>query len=250
MKLSDVVILKGITPVKLVKTPSVKTLEFLNNLIKTKGIEEFIISTRRQYKIKEEGLDIHKLVGVNLYELGDTNINAFKIIADEYVRSTGMPIEQALEIFLLVLFNAIIDLRYFKSSPSAPNEFVFGRRKIADKMWEYPHEVGAIILPFDISKTKLKKWIDTNWESIGEEMVNNFTSDPFILGIHENLLYEEEIRQLKDKEGKSFTQVTNILVGKYPKDKWKLSRVKKVYYDARQRETLQKLKQQQIPQTL
>ncbi|KKS03554.1 MAG: hypothetical protein UU64_C0002G0103 [candidate division WWE3 bacterium GW2011_GWF2_41_45] len=249
LKLIDIVVLRSVNPIKIVNRPSVKTLEFLNNLIRTKGIEEFIENARRQYKISDAGLDIRKLVGVNLYDLGDTNINAFKIIADEYVRSTGMPSEQALEIFLLVMFNAIIDLKYFKSAPSDPNEFVFGRRKIADKMWEYSHEVGAIIVPFDVSKTKLKKWIDTNWKLISEDMINNFTSNPFILGIHENLIYEEEIRELKEEKGKSFAQVTEILQGKYPKDKWKLSRVKKVYYDARQRETLQKLKQQRDLQT-
>ena len=57
------------------------------------------------------------------------------------------------------------------------------------------------------------------------------------------------LRELKEEKGKSFAQVTEILQGKYPKDKWKLSRVKKVYYDARQRETLQKLKQQRDLQT-
>ena len=238
MMIKDIYVLQSVAPIKLVKRPSVKTLEFLNNLIKTKGLEDFIILTREQFKLPKKGAEILPLVGTNLYDLGDVIVNAYKLIVDSFVRDTGLPQEYTLEIFLLVVFNSIVDLRYFKCEPSNPHEFIFGRRKIADKMWEYSHEVGAVIIPFDISKTKLKKWIDLNWESITADMNNNFTTNPIILGTHKNLLLEEEISHLKDVDNKSFTEIFKIFKEKYPKDRWKLSRITKIYYDARQRNNL------------
>ena len=69
-------------------------------------------------------------------------------------------------------------------------------------------------------------------------MDNNFTTNPFILRIHKNLLLEEEISRLKEIERKSFTEILKIFKQKYPQDNWKLSRITKIYYDARQRQNL------------
>jgi len=249
MRISDITVLKSVSPISIAKKSSSKTIEFVNNLIKSKDLENFVLETRNKFNISEKGMDITKFIGMDLYALGDVNINAFKLIVDGFVTSTGLPQEYALQIFLLILFNSIIDLKYFKHEPSVPHEFVFGRRNISDKMWEYKHEVGALIVPFDISKTKLKKWIDEQWDSIVDDMDNNFTKNPFVLKVHKNTLLEEEITVLKDIDNNTFKEITNILKQKYPKQKWYESKVKKLYYDLKQRNYLQTLLNQQNPQT-
>lgn len=245
MKISDITILTGVSPVKVSKRPSKKTLEFLNKLIIIKGLNDFVTLSRQQYGIPEQGLDIKPLIGYDLYAVGGVVINAYKLIVDEFVKRTGLPSEYTLEIFLVVVYNSIIDLKYFKTEPAEPIGFIFGRKEISIKMWNLQHEVGAIIIPYNASKTLVKKWLDKYWDGITDNMDNNFTDNPYVLTIHNNLLFEEEINNLKNGEGKSFTEITKLLIDKYPKEHWKVSRVKKIYYDVKMRNDLLKSKQRQ-----
>lgn len=239
MKIVDVVVLKSLKPITISEKKSDETLEFLHRLFnQTKFIEE-IYQLREQHSIPKHGLDIKPLIGNDIYKIGNAYINAMKVLAEEFSIKTGLSEEYALQIALLIFYNAVVDVTKFKSSIEPEIEFIFGRSNISNKMWEYNHEVGALIFPFHASKNKIIAWLNNNWDTVVNESANNFTNRKFIQATHKNILKEEEIRLLKS-QGKSISEIVKIFNKKYPEEKWYPSKIKKIHADEKQRISLQK----------
>jgi len=240
MKISDVTILKSLNPIEVEPSPSNNSYEFLYDLQNNKKFIKGLDSIRKEYGVPDTGFDINKELGKNLYTLNNNYLLGLKLIAQNFSKSTGDNEDYLLQILLLIFYNSILEVTKIKSNEVFPIEFVFGRKRISDRMWDYDKEVGSIIIPFNITKTALKKWIDDNWESMCNEMSNNFTANPMIQRIHKNIIKEEEIKELKES-GKSISQIVELFKKKYPYEKWYPSKIKKIHSDEKQRIELQKL---------
>lgn len=240
MKICEIVVLESLKPIKIANDVCDETYEFLHNLLNLTGFEEYVVQERLRYGVSKNGLDIHKELGKDLYNLGNNYINSFLVVVNEFSRRTGLSEDYPLQIALLVFYNAIVDVKKFKKPVEPQIEFIFGKENISNKMWKYDKEVGALIFPFQTSKTRVLNWITDNWDLIVEESAHNFAPNTFIQRTHKNILIEEEIRLLKD-EGKSYTEIVKIFKEKYPDEKWYPSKIKKIHADEKQRVELQKL---------
>lgn len=227
-------------PIKLANKKNPETLEFLHNLLNLTDFDTEVVKLREQCGIPKAGLPVKALIGKNLYSIGNLYLNSIQIIVNEFTKNTGLSEDYALQIALIVLYNSIVDIKNFKLSPEPRIEFVFGKENISNRMWKYNKEVGALIFPFQTSKTKIKEWLDENWDSVVTESSYNFTSNKFIQNVHKNILKEEDIKILKS-EGKSISQIVEIFKKKYPNEKWYPSKIKKIHADEKQRIELQKL---------
>lgn len=240
MKIKEVTILRSLNPIEREDAPSDNSYEFLHNLQNNKEFIKNLSLKRKEYGIPETGFDINKELGKNLHSLNNNYLLGLKLIAQDFSKSTGDNEDYLLQILLLIFYNSILEVTKIKSNEVFPIEFVFGRRRVSDRMWDYNKEVGSIIIPFNITKTALKKWIDDNWDSMCNEMSDNYTANPTIQRIHKNILKEEEIKELKES-GKSISQIVEIFKNKYPHEKWYPSKIKKIHADEKQRIELQKL---------
>ncbi len=240
MKIAEIDILKSLNPIEKENTPSDASYEFLHTLQNNNEFIKDLELKRKEYGVPEKGFDINKELGKNLSSINNNYLLGLKLVAQDFSKSTGDNEDYLLQILLLIFYNSILEVTKIKSSEIFPLRFVFGRRRVSDSMWDYDKEVGAIIVPFNVSKTALKKWIDDNWNSMCDEMSSNFTANSTIQRIHKNIIKEEEIRELK-QTGKSNSQIVEIFMKKYPDEKWYLSKIKKIHADEKQRIELQKL---------
>lgn len=237
MKLADITILKSISPITILEPPSPKTKEALAMFLSDPRFILYVEKTRKMYNQPENGIDIKPFIDHNFNDLPYVNnefvLPALNILADVMRREVGLADDFTQQLMLLIFFNAIIDVEYFDGFISQPIQFLLNRSVIASEMFKYPHEVGAILIPFNISQNKLVGWIEDNWENIKKQMDDNLTTNPYMLKTHRNTELALEIIDLKDKQKKTFKEVASILTDKYPDDprvcadEW----VKKIYYD-------------------
>src|SRR5262249_47577095 len=123
------------------------------------------------------------------------------------------------QLMLLIIFNACVDLDYFTGSISRPIQFIVGKKNIASAMFEYPYEIGAILIPHISSQRQLIKWIEQNWQSMEEKMDSSLFKNPYLLKIYKNTVIATEIVDLRDNEKKTFPEICNVLTNEYPEDK-------------------------------
>lgn len=236
MTIKDIIFLKSVTPITIEEKPSKKSIEFAAKFITHFIASAFVENTRKQFQIPVNGLDIKKFIGTNLLDpvIGEYNIiyNSLQIVASSLKASLSLDGSVVDQMILLIYFNACIDLRYFTGFITQPVQFVVGRKNIASEIVDYPKEVGAILVPFATSQKTLIRWIKENWDSIGKQMDNHLTTNPFIIKAHKNTELVTEIFDLKDTQKKSFSDVALFLTDKYPDDpnvsseEW----VKRMYY--------------------
>lgn len=237
MKINDITILKSVEPIIVLDKPNPKTLEHLVKLINNETFSIYIDTLRTQNNLPKEGINIKELTGKNFSELPPINNSlsklSFEYIAHELSTKMGISDDFNLNMLLLLFFNAFIDIDYFEGFITSPIEFVIGRKNIAVSTYDYAHEVGAIIIPYNVSQNTLVKWIEENWKSIQEQMNKNITFNPYLLRLHKNTEIASEIVSLKDKEHKTFKEISDILTNKYPDNEYAPDGewVKKVYYD-------------------
>lgn len=237
MTTSDICILKSTEPLTFIENPSKETFEYLAKLSQNSEFSEFIKTTRSQFGITDKGLDIKPYVGQNLYDLPYVSnqfvISALQIVVNDLKGKLGFSDDFIPQLILLVFFNAIVDVKHFEGFITKPIQFILGKKHIASEMFHYPYEVGAILIPFNISQNKLGKWIKDNWATIKKQMDENLTANPYILRMHKNTEIGMEIVEMRDEQKLSFPKITNLLSKKYLEDERTTSEewVKKIYKD-------------------
>lgn len=241
MTIKDIIYLKSANPITILDKPSSETKEFVAKIITSPQFSEFTKTIRKLYGFPENGLDIKKYVGKKLGQdtdiLTDTTVWSIYLVVNEMKRSIDPedgPIDQMM---LLIIFNACIDLDYFTGSLTRSIDFIVGKKNIATAMFDYPYEIGAILLPYISSKRQLFAWIDKNWNDIESKMDSKLLKNPYLIRIHKNTELAVEIVDLKDNQHKSFSKISTILTDKYPEDKRLTDEVwiKDTYYFAKEK---------------
>lgn len=237
MRFQDITVLKSISPITLLDIPNKQTVEVLAKITQDQQFQQFVVTMRKTYNQPPEGLNIKLFVGQDFKKLPYLNNEfvqaSFQIIANNLKEKIGFDDSFIDQLILLIFFNACIDVEYFEGFISHPITFILGKKSIASTMFEYPHEVGAILIPFNISQNKLVSWIEKNWSTIQKQMDDTLTANPYILRMHKNTEIALEVIELRDQQKKKFSEITLILTEKYPEDERVCSEdwVKKIYHD-------------------
>jgi hypothetical protein len=240
MTIKDITILESLSPITILNKPSDKTTEVLAKMVSDQQFIDYVVKTRRIYNQPVGGIDIKPFVGYNFKDLPYVNnefvLPALQLLTDMMRQEIGLADDFTNQMMLLIFFNACIDVEYFDGFVSHPIQFLLNRSVISAELYKYNHEVGAIIIPFNVSKNSLMKWINNNWPNIEKQMDNNLTTNPYLLRSHKNTELALEILDLKDKQHKTFSKIATILTDNHPEDKRVCSEewVKKIYYDYKQ----------------
>lgn len=239
MNTDGIVYLKSTSPIIVLNNPSSETIELIGKLSQDSSFQ-FVKEMRRKFRLSEDGLDITEFIGKDLKELPYMDNEfvdlTFQIVSDNVRQEVGLSDEFIPQMKLLVFFNTIVDVKYFDGFVSHPIKFIFGKKNIASSMFDYPNEIGAITIPFNVSQNQLIKWIKDNWESIKTEMDENLTTNPYILKMHKNTQLALEVIELKENEKFKYAKICDELTNKYPEDErvsdeaW----IKKLYHDYKQ----------------
>lgn len=242
MTLKDITILKSIAPITILDKPSKQTIEYLAKIIQEPKFNDFLEALHLQCNFPKEGISIKNFVGMNFNELPVISNRLIRLSLEnathELCKSIGISDEFNTPMLLLFFFNAFIDIDYFEGFITEPIKFILGRKNIASSMFDYTHEVGAIIIPFNMSQNTLLKWVKNkkNWSNIQKQMDDNLTTDPYLLRLHLNTEIALEIVDMKDNKGMSYFNIANELAKTYPNDirvkdgEW----IKKTYKDYKQ----------------
>lgn len=242
MNVKDIKILKSLSPITVLKKPNPKTKEYLAKLLQEKPFIEFLTIMRNQNGFPTEGLSIEPFIGKNFSDIPIFNNELIRMALENEMhnicKSIGLSDDFIQPMVLLIFFNAFIDVDYVEGFITEPIKFILGRKNIGSSMYDYPHEVGAIIIPYNISQNTLVKWIQNkkNWAEIQKQMDETLTSDPYALRIHKNTDIAFEIFDLKHNKHLSFPKITDELSKKYPDHKYINSEewIKKNYYEFKQ----------------
>lgn len=239
MTSKDIIYLQSTDPITLLDKPSPESIEIVANFINNPVFNTFITNMRLNFRMPENGLDIKKQVGKPLTKSPQAGVDfivwSIYLVVDNMRASLGLHESMVDQFVLLICFNAWIDFKYFKGFISYPIQFVLKKREIASKMFDYPNEIGAILIPYATTKHQFIKWIEENWKNEIEsklENTDNLTSNPFLIRLHRSIEISTEIIQLRDRENKSFSEISSILTDKYPNDDRVQSEewVKETYY--------------------
>lgn len=239
MTLKDITVLKSINPITVLNHPSKKTIEYLAKLLQEPEYNNFLKIIHLHGNIPEEGFDIKKYIGKNFFKIPAFNnkliLYSLQNTAHDLSKNVGLSDDFNTQILLLLFFNAFIDVEFFDGYITTPVQFILGKKNITSQLFDYPQDVGAIIIPFSMSKTSLIKWIrdDRNWKNIQDQIDNNLTTNPYLLRLHKNTELALEIVDLKDNKKLTFSKISNLLSDKYPDDDRLKSEngIKKIYYD-------------------
>lgn len=239
------VFLKSTSPITFLdSSPSSKTKSFLKYLLIL--FDNKIGEVRKLVKIPEEGIDIKQYVGKNLEDTPPMNGEFvslfFKILPVNTLTSINASKDFQTQVILFIVFNALLEVEYMNDMFVQKFEFVAGKKNISSRLLELEgRELGAILTPFQTSKQKVREWIDENWDECMKEMDAYEEESIEPLKLYKDFEYAIEITSLKN-EGKSFSEICEILHDKYPKVK-RLNdenSVKSIYY--RHHKRLQNLK--------
>ena len=218
--MESIIYLKGIKPVEFVEKPSEQTIAFVQNYIITPEYQMQKELLRKSLNLSESLKEL-LVPGENLLEhpaLNDTVIGQY-IFAMSQVSFEKFNVgsEWQVQCMLLQLFDACIDFEYFQAFIDSKFEFLIGKKNIAGRMFDYPQEVGAILVPYQSNKQQLKNWIDDNWELIEQKMDKTLEEHIPFTKIHKNVELGKEIDELK-KSGKTYDEISEYFTKKYPED--------------------------------
>jgi hypothetical protein len=222
MKIHGFTILKSVSPVEILDHPSPKTIEAIGKLINNPQYSQFRENVRKVNNVPENGFDINMLIGQNLYEhpiMKNEQINyAMDLLISMLKKQMDLSKEFAPQLYLLFFFNAFIDIEYFHGFISKPIQFILTKKKIAPALFDIDHEIGAILIPFSITRRQFDKWLDEHWDDMTDQKSKNIPVDPYVVKIHKNTVLGWEIIELKDKQEFSYSKISSILTDKYPDD--------------------------------
>lgn len=220
MKINEIVILKNLNPIEIIPNKDIaeKTWESLAKVIADDKTYIFIEDFRKSYGLPEKGLDITKLAGKNLKDLGLNNYLGMGLSLIASTLSERIGLGQAFEdqMFLLLYFNAFIDANHYNKLPSFEIKYVATKEKISNECWKYKHEIGAILIPFFANKQMVVDWVRDNWEeTIGKQTDAKIFENPFGESLLQWSKIASEVIHYRDKENKPFKEIANILTEKY-----------------------------------
>lgn len=237
MTFDKFLILSSTSPITTAQNPSPKTIEFLAKMFTDNATSKELCLIRMQFKLPENGFDITPHIGQNLKDISPINnefvFQSLEIVANELGCKFGLGYGFAEAFMLLIFFNAFLDVESIEAFTTQSINFIVGKKNISGELFAYPQEVGAILIPYNISQNRLISWIKENWDKIGKGMEENLSTNPYVLKMHKNTGLALEIINLKEEEKRSFSKIATILSAKYP-DNDKLPSeeyIKKLYYD-------------------
>ena len=186
MIIKDITILKSLSPITILDKPSKKTIEFLAKIVQEPTFHEYVQAIRGMNNFPKDGIPINKFEGKNFKELPVFNNSlvrlAFENTMHDFCKDLGLSDDMNENMMLLFIFNAFIDIEYFEGFITKPIQFLLGRKNISSAMFDYDYEVGAIIIPFNLSQNTLVKWIENkaNWAKIQQQMDDTLTKNPYM----------------------------------------------------------------------
>jgi hypothetical protein len=226
--------LKSVSPVTILDKPSKQTVVFLEKFLAVPEISQAIESVEKQLHTTQK-IDIHAVEGKDLlaHPFFQTDYASFllKALPKQALAQFNVSDDWMMQLVLIMFFDAVIDLEYFQAMIDRKFEFVLGKKNISGRMFEYPQELGAILIPYNSNKQQLKDWIDSNWQDIEEQMDHALIEFQPFLKEYQNLEIGKEIDELK-KEKLSYKEISIKLVDKYPNDSrlTDYSNVKKMHH--------------------
>lgn len=228
LKVSDITILsRAEVPFTRSEQPSTNTITFLHTLFENEYFQNLYIYLREEcitqqvgveyliYDIDKETEDINELEEnihvhfdqlskvYDFYKLNKGDIN-------EIVYTFDLPTSMSYNFFLLLAFNAFIDL----TEPEYPEILwleqptqVLDQYKDAE---ENEYNFSAITFKHQVTKQQLKNWIDQNWHYIEKEMAY----------LPQNPLFDSRIHDIKlvsrvydlHKQGRNNTEIIETLL--------------------------------------
>lgn len=218
--MNGIAFLKGIDPVEFVEIPSEQTVAFVQNYLSTPELLERKKLLRKSLNITQS-LQEFLVPGENLLDhpaFNDNVIGQYIFAMSQIsLEKHNVGSEWQIQFVLLQLFDACIDFEYFQARIDSKFEFLVGKKNIASRMFDYPREVGAILVPYQSNKQQFKDWIDENWELMEKEMDQTLEEYTPFTKTYKNVELGREIDTLK-KIGKTYDQIAEYFTDKYPED--------------------------------
>lgn len=213
MKLADILVLESaIPPYEIASKPSRVTLSFLSSLLNDSGFCKEFESVREEYGIRKPiSLDAFTVQADDVYAFYDFMQESF----DEIMFRYGLPNGFRFQLFLLVVFQAFIDIPEDAEPDIAylsdPSEIADSIKNLEDEK----RRMSALMFESACTKKELFQWIDKNWDYIKKEMEVKLPARPKLGKVYKNVAIAQEIYELFTS-GKTYEQVSDILMSKYP----------------------------------
>lgn len=243
--------LKSVSPVTILEKPSKQTLVFLEKFLAVPEIVQAIETVETQLHTTKK-MDIRSVEGKDLFSdpFFQTDYASFLMTAlpKQSLAQFNISDDWLMQMVLIMFFDAVIDLEYFQTMIDRKFEFILGKKNISGRMFDYPQELGAILIPYNSNKQQLKDWIDANWQDIEEQMDQSLIEFQPFLKEYQNLEIGKEIDIHKQKK-LSYKEISIKLVDTYPNDTrlTDYDTVKKIHHRYL---TMMKQLQMQIPHLL
>lgn len=124
MTIKDIIFLKSVTPITLINKPSATT-EFVARFMHDFQASDFLINTRKQFGLPENGIDITPFVGKNLLDpvTGDGNsfYGAIQLIASSLQDKMGVDNSVIDQMVLLIFLMRVSIFVIFQAQ--LPNQY-------------------------------------------------------------------------------------------------------------------------------
>lgn len=205
--------------------PSKKTLSFLSKILKDRYFQNKITEIRTKYGIPKKGYRatlLKKYKDPVVTKLGRFKQGTYDIqplwnqmkdeswaIAEHY----GLNSIYGFFFFLLITHNAFLE-----SSPQdhIDIQYYSGKDHIESIVKFHKDPIAALIIKTHVTKQQLKHWIDDNWyPEVGGNLNYIMPKLPKEKGTYINANLDEEIFLMK-QEGKTYKQIADELIQKYP----------------------------------
>jgi len=230
--------LKSLNPIEFLEKPSKESVDFVQKILNTPDFIDFLTNIRAKYNFPDEGMDLTQFTGKNFDEIPLENTEILKttlyFLADTLRKRLNLATDFTQQIFLLLFFNSIIDVKYYEGFITDKIEFVVTKKQITSKLFDFKYEVGAILVPFNMSFNMFIKQVKPLWKDMQDEMNKNLTVNPYEIKVRKNTELAVEIIRLKDKENMTFPEIADKLYSASDGTNEKLGKeeyIKKLYYE-------------------
>lgn len=219
--LPQITLLKSTSPIEIDPEPSQESLNIAISFATNPTFQEIIQSIRRTLKVSDEGFGINSIVGSDLHSLPFYQNQLWKLITlslvDNQLAKFNISNQFLDLLFLLTFYNAFIDPQQLIPVIGNLIDFVPTKKEISSKLFDYPQEVCAILLPFSVSKHAILEWIEQNWATIEESMDKSLEKAFPVFKISQNTSEGSIIDGMK-MAGLSDKDISNQLTDLFPND--------------------------------
>lgn len=230
------VILKSLNPLAINENPSEKMLQFAHMWIASPPVVEMRKYLAPLWKLPPQGFDITPYLGKNFDEIEYFQNPYYAMLTiglpDSILKKYNLTDAWTKLMVLTIYFNAVLDVEVNQGFVEGfPITFAVGKKAITNKLFDLGEdEAIGLLLPFQISKAQLHKWIDEHWEEIDAAMDNDFVKDIPWLETMKNWGLGKEIDELK-QHGFTYKKIADILSDKYPHDErvCDIDQIKKIH---------------------